>query len=139
MKVLVCGGRGFGDVPKGVTPLTPEYDRCWRKAGQERALLAQTLGSLDPRPTLIIHGATSGADHHAAKWAKSVKIEDRPFKADWYPNGFGRLDKSAGPRRNQKMIDEGKPDLVIAFPGGRGTADMVSRARAAGIEAREIQ
>jgi hypothetical protein len=31
------------------------------------------------------------------------------------------------------MIDEGKPDLVIAFPGGRGAADMVSRAIKAGI------
>lgn len=34
---------------------------------------------------------------------------------------------------------EAKPDLVIAFPGGRGTADMVRRARAAGIEVREIK
>jgi Lhr-like helicase len=36
------------------------------------------------------------------------------------------------------MIDEGKPDLVIAFPGGRGTADMVGRARKAGIRVVEI-
>lgn len=27
-----------------------------------------------------------------------------------------------------------RPDLVVAFPGGRGTADMVRRATAAGIE-----
>lgn len=32
------------------------------------------------------------------------------------------------------MIDEGKPDLVVAFPGGRGTADMVNKALAAGIK-----
>jgi hypothetical protein len=32
------------------------------------------------------------------------------------------------------MIDGGKPDLVITFPGGRGTADMVRRAEKAGIE-----
>ena len=31
------------------------------------------------------------------------------------------------------MIDVGKPDAVIAFPGGRGTADMVQRANQAGI------
>ena len=35
------------------------------------------------------------------------------------------------------MIDEHKPDLVLAFPGGRGTADMIKRAIAAGIEVRE--
>jgi hypothetical protein len=38
---------------------------------------------------------------------------------------FGR---SGGPKRNQQMLEEGKPDLVLAFPGGRGTADMVRRA-----------
>jgi hypothetical protein len=32
------------------------------------------------------------------------------------------------------MLDEGKPDLVVACPGGRGTADMVRRTKAAGIE-----
>ena len=32
------------------------------------------------------------------------------------------------------MLDERRPDLVVAFPGGRGTADMVGRARSAGIE-----
>jgi hypothetical protein len=36
------------------------------------------------------------------------------------------------------MLDEGKPDLVIAFPGGRGTADMVKKARRAGVEVVEI-
>jgi len=36
------------------------------------------------------------------------------------------------------MIDEGKPDLVLAFPGGRGTDDMVRRAEKAGIEVRRV-
>ena len=36
------------------------------------------------------------------------------------------------------MLDEGKPDLVIAFPGGKGTADMARRAREAGIEVIEV-
>lgn len=40
----------------------------------------------------------------------------------------------AGPDRNQRMIDEGRPGLVIAFPGGDGTADMIHRAQEAGIE-----
>jgi hypothetical protein len=37
-----------------------------------------------------------------------------------------------------QMLDEGKPDLVIAFPGGGGTADMMRRARAAGVEVLEV-
>jgi UDP-N-acetylmuramoylalanine-D-glutamate ligase len=36
------------------------------------------------------------------------------------------------------MLAEGKPDLVVAAPGGRGTADMVRRARDAGIEVVEV-
>ena len=44
------------------------------------------------------------------------------------PNGY-----RAGPIRNQEMLDKGKPDLVIAFPGGKGTADMVGRALRTGV------
>jgi hypothetical protein len=29
---------------------------------------------------------------------------------------------------------EWRPDLLVAFAGGKGTADMVRRARAAGVE-----
>jgi hypothetical protein len=31
------------------------------------------------------------------------------------------------------MLDEGKPDLVLAFPGGRGTRNMVGQAKRAGV------
>ena len=36
--------------------------------------------------------------------------------------------------QNHRMITEGAPDLVIAFAGGFGTADMVEQAKAAGVE-----
>jgi len=55
------------------------------------------------------------------------------FDADW------KLGKKAGPLRNQRMIDEGRPDLVVAFPGGKGTADMVRRAEAAGVKVLKIE
>ena len=42
--------------------------------------------------------------------------------------------KGAGPIRNQRMLDAGQPDLVVAFEGGRGTADMITRTKRAGIE-----
>jgi len=51
---------------------------------------------------------------------------------------WAELGRKAGPIRNQQMLDEGKPNLVVAFPGGRGTADIVRRARAAGIEVVEF-
>jgi hypothetical protein len=36
------------------------------------------------------------------------------------------------------MLDEGQPDLVIAFPGGAGTANMIQQSKARGIPVREI-
>lgn len=55
------------------------------------------------------------------------------FKADWSKDG-----RKAGPVRNSVMLSVGKPDLVIAFPGGRGTADMVRKAKAKGVPVEEL-
>ena len=104
-----------------------------QKASEEQLLLTQTLNSLPQQDLLIIHGAAMGADRWAVVWAARVNVPVKRFRANW-----DRYGKSAGPRRNQKMLDEGKPDLVIAFPGGSGTADMVDRARTAGIPVTEI-
>jgi hypothetical protein len=70
---------------------------------------------------VIIHGASGNTDYAAGRWAMLQGIKVHTFKA-------------AGPIRNQRMIDEGKPDLVVAFTGGYGTADMTRRAIDAGIE-----
>lgn len=109
MIVLVCGGRDFSDSEK----------------------VASVLGSLSPRPTLLIHGGASGADELAQWWCDAISsppVPTKVFKADW-----GRWGKSAGPKRNQLMLESSAPDLVVAFPGGRGTADMVRRATLAKI------
>jgi hypothetical protein len=113
MRVLVCGGRDYSD----------------------RAALAHTLGELHRTRgiTLVIAGGARGADTLAEEWAKSQAIPCDVYQADW--DGLGR---KAGPIRNQRMLDEGPPTLVVAFPGGRGTADMVRRAREAGIETIEM-
>lgn len=85
------------------------------------------------RATAVIHGAYRGADTLADEWARDHKIKPEPFPADWT-----RLRGRAGPIRNAKMLAEGKPDLVVAFPGGKGTADMVKKARAAGVPVRIV-
>ncbi len=108
MRVLVCGGRDFADV-----------DFLWK--AMDRAFNGQF-------PSLVIHGAAKGADTIAADWAASHGVMTQAFPADWSTHG-----KSAGPIRNRQMLTDGKPDIVIAFPGGRGTADMISAARKAGI------
>lgn len=105
MKVLVCGGRDFTNV--GVLDATLDY-------------IHKTMGPI----SAVIHGKAKGADMLAGQWARSRGIDEQPFAADWVKHG-----RAAGPIRNQQMLNEGKPDFVVAFPGGKGTADMVSRAK----------
>jgi hypothetical protein len=108
LKVLVCGGRNFDD------SLT----------------LGSWLGGIHKRQgiALLIEGGARGADFMARKFAEWAGIPVRTFPADWDAHG-----KAAGPIRNQQMLDEGKPDIVVAFEGGRGTADMIDRAEKAGV------
>lgn len=141
MRLLVTGGRDFGEVPRGIIRGQWDGNRIREKIRRERGLFADTMSGvlLRSTPSIIIHGACrTGADALAADWAKRHRIPELPFPADWRPKPLELLDLSAGPRRNQQMIDDGKPDLVIAFPGGTGTADCVKRARSEGIEVVEI-
>ncbi|MGN6773056.1 MAG: DUF2493 domain-containing protein [Rhizobiaceae bacterium] len=113
VRAIVCGGRDYADK---VT--------VW---GWLQAI------HLKRGIRTIIEGGATGADALAASWAIVEGVPVEQFPAEWKRHG-----RRAGPIRNQRMIDEGKPDIVIAFPGGRGTADMVWRAKAAGIPVREI-
>lgn len=107
-RVLVCGGRDYLDWESAYTVL-------------DAAHYANPIECL-------IHGAARGADRIAADWAVSRLVPVEPYPADWRLYGRG-----GGPIRNQRMIDEGKPHMVIAFPGGKGTADMIRRAEAAKV------
>jgi hypothetical protein len=68
-----------------------------------------------------------GADQLAYEWASAHGVPRQAFPARWTT-----YRRAAGPIRNGQMLAEGEPRWVIAFPGGRGTADMIRRARAAG-------
>jgi hypothetical protein len=117
-RILVCGGRDFDDwglLLKGLE----EY------VGKFRG----------PNPDItIIQGGAKGADFLARAYAKWVGFNQEEFPADWKSHG-----KRAGMLRNKQMLDEGKPDLVLAFPGGSGTANMVALAKAANVPVIEIQ
>lgn len=112
MKVLVCGGRDYKNM----------------------ARVREILDLLPKENLVIIQGAASGADDLAKLWAVNNNVPFINFPADW--KKFG---KKAGFLRNQRMLDEGKPDLVIAFPGGRGTDMMVKLAEEAGVQTRRVK
>jgi hypothetical protein len=105
MRILVCG------------------DRHWRNM----AAIERELKKFPPG-TVVIHGGLKGADTLGAFVADKLGFEVIPFDAKWQIYGRG-----AGPIRNQQMIDEGKPDLVLAFheniSESVGTKDMVNRAK----------
>jgi hypothetical protein len=115
-RVLVCGGRDFYDV----------------------SLVNRTLNAGHARSPVgvLIHGGARGADRLAGAWAEArgIPVEVFPvLPADWE-----RLGPKAGPLRNARMLDEGRPDVVVAFPGGAGTADMVEQAKARGFNVRLV-
>lgn len=64
----------------------------------------------------------------AHRYASRNGITALCFLANW-----GKFGNAAGPIRNAEMLSEGKPDLVLAFPGGAGTRDMINRSLKAGV------
>lgn len=129
MRILVCGGRTFG----------------WH-AANERGHVTRNFEEIKlfnsvldeyyqkgPEQVRLVSGGAKGADQLAEEWAKDRQVPIYIFHAPWIRHG-----KRSGPMRNQMMLDEAKPDLVIAAPGGRGTANMIARAKAAKIEVRKI-
>ena len=108
MKVIVCGGRDYND---------------------REAVFAALDKAHAKRPfSMVIHGGARGADTLAGQWAESRGIFSARVDALWDAHG-----KAAGPRRNRAMLTL-LPEGLVAFLGGRGTADMVAAARATGVK-----
>jgi len=113
MKVLVCGGRDFVDVPF----IQKTLDKYLQEFGFD----------------VLIEGDARGVDRIAGYWARKHKLTNLKYPADWEMHG-----KAAGYIRNRQMLEEGQPDLVIAFPGGKGTANMIKIAKDAGVNVIEV-
>lgn len=111
--LIVCGGR---DYPNGVRI----YDTLDR------------IASARGKPAALRHGSARGADMWGESWARCRGVPAVRYPADWRKYG-----PAAGPIRNAAMLAAGA-DLVVAFPGGRGTEDMVRRAKAAGVPVVEV-
>lgn len=85
-------------------------------------------------PSLVAQGGATGADVLARDWARNSGTCLVTFEAPWSAHG-----KAAGPIRNGWMLEVIKPDLVLAFPGGKGTADMIEKAERAGVPVRRVE
>lgn len=114
MRVLVYGGRDWNDSEATFSFLNE----------------IANLYNFD-HATIIVSGMAKGADILAVEWAVNNDLPIDRYPADWKMHG-----KSAGPVRNQQMLDSGI-DLAVQFPGGTGTADMRRRLDKAGIKVME--
>lgn len=119
MKLLVCGGRDYDDQSAVAWELN-------RYAMQHDDLAI--ICGYDPDDRRF-----QGADQLAFEWAVRMKVPVFPFPAPWKLKG-----RAAGPIRNRRMRDWGRPDAALAFPGGRGTADMCAALETTGIIAARV-
>ena len=111
MRILVCGGRDYTDF--------------WK--------VDQVLDNYYSVIRLLIHGAARGADSLAEEWAKDREVPYLGIPAKWKLYG-----KKAGYLRNKEMLTW-HPNLVIAFPGNKGTANMIKLAEEAGVEVIKVE
>ncbi len=115
MRVLICGGRTFSD------------------SDLMRTTLEKLIAERGPI-TCLIHGAYRGADQLADYWAKKTGTPLERYPAEWHALG-----PAAGPIRNARMLKQGRPDLVVAFAGDKGTADMIEKAKRAGVPVMRVR
>jgi len=111
-KVLVCGGRNYNDKEK----------------------VSEVLNYLHEHKgmTIIICGGCSGADDLAERWANANGVHCASVKARWTKYG-----NAAGPVRNMVMASL-MPNICIAFPGGKGTENMIGICEVNGIPVKRI-
>ena len=111
MRILFCG------------------DRLWSNT----ALIHAVMSELNP--DVVIEGEAPGADTLSREVAEQLNIPVLKFPANW--KQFGR---AAGPIRNRQMLDDGRPDLVVAFhnnlPNSKGTKNMLAQASKRGLPTR---
>lgn len=127
MRVLVTGGRETTFKKQGVD------------CGAVYCLVVKTLNQISDcgrRKLVVIHGGARGVDGWADEWCFRTRTDKEVYpitKEEWDALGM-----SAGPKRNLQMLREGKPDLVLAFPGGNGTLDMLAQAAARGVKCFQV-
>lgn len=109
LKVLVCGGREFNDA----NFIFAELDRLHAHF----------------HFVTVIEGDARGVDRIAGEWARARGLTLIEFPADWVNEG-----RHAALIRNERMVRDAKPDLVIAFPGGQGTSHTCWHAARSGID-----
>ena len=130
-KIIVCGGRRFGEFSykEKVNGVWVEVQRDKNLAIDERKTFATAM--MIYSPSYIVQGAAKGADRMAILWANKYGVEhsNQQYQANWDLHGL-----NAGPERNTLMLDDNPDiDFVVAFKGGKGTANMIEQSIGRGL------
>ena len=109
-------------------------DLAWPQQRVAAELLARSGGRL---VHLLLHGGARGADAAIGRAAQQLGWSALVMPAQWQLHG-----RAAGPIRNRELLEQAvaravihcSPGcltsvLVVAFPGGAGTASLVQQAR----------
>ena len=109
-------------------------DLAWPQQRIAAELLARSGGRL---VHLLLHGGARGADAAIGRAAQQLGWSSAVMPAQWERHG-----RAAGPIRNRELLEQAiakavahtSPGslasvLVVAFPGGAGTASLVQQAR----------
>jgi YspA, cpYpsA-related SLOG family len=102
IKLITAGGRDF----------------------RNKLLFEETMASLTITPDEVVCGMASGADELGRQWAIANNVLLKEFRADW-----GRLGKSAGPKRNKSMAEYSTHLLAFWNGESRGTDNMLKLAQ----------
>lgn len=121
-RILVCGGRNFGNTKAERDYIFECLDNFCLQHGYVTE--DHNKDAVWLPVVTVIAGAAKGVDTAAVDWAITNWCDFIEFPADWKTHG-----KKAGYLRNVQMLKEGKPDHVIAFQGGKGTAMMIKLAK----------
>lgn len=108
---------------------------CGSRYWDNATVIEQALTNIPQKQThkiTIIHGDCYGADKMAGEISRELGYKVIEVPAEW--NRYG---KSAGPRRNERMLDM-TPNEVIAFHNditiSKGTANTIKQATQKGLK-----
>jgi O-acetyl-ADP-ribose deacetylase (regulator of RNase III) len=123
------------------TTILVSGDRRWMHPDRLAQVLDQAVAEAGGPVRLLVGDCPTGADRHAARWARQRGIAFQVFPARWEQMAAeGRPRRAAGPLRNLAMLDAlDQADgarLVVAFhdnvSGSHGTRHLVRAARGRG-------
>jgi len=113
MRVLICAGRFYAD--------TNTLTRVLDLYHQSHPI------------KVLIHGGHQLLGASIEGWARDADVHVVRYPANWAMHG-----RHAEIRRNLFMLDDCRPDIILALTGGDDTAECIKMAKRVGVKVIEV-